>query len=397
MVSVTNGGGGTLAGLNATVSYPAGGPTGWLAAALSDTTAPATMSLSASIGSLAPGTWTATVTVTSAGTTNSPAGVLVTLVVDAAGPAISIAPSTVIFTTTAGGPDPAPAFPVITNGGGGALTGLSASVRYPQGELSGWLTALVSTAIAPSTLPLMATTASIPIGTHTAFVDVTAKDASNSPYTLPVTLVVSPAAVAPGIAVSPGTLAFDATAGGSDPAPGHVDVDNSGGGTLDGLAVSVSYDSGQPQGWLGATLAGTTAPTSITVQPVTGVLLPGQYGAMIGVSSGSAPNSPRWIDVTFTVSASATPPAAPTLVGASDAGSHAQLRWQDNSSNETSFQVERRGWLIGTWSTVATVPAGTTSYDDHSVAGGWTWFYRIAACNAVGCSLSNSLSVTMND
>lgn len=396
-VGVTNAGGGSLTGLNATVSYPAGEPIGWLTAGVSNTTAPAEIILSATTGSLAPGTWSAAVTVTAGAASISPASILVTLVVDAAGPVIAVAPSTVILTTTAGGPDPAPAFPVITNGGGGVLTGLSASVRHPPGQPTGWLTASVSTATAPSTLPLTASTASLPAGTYTAFVDVTARDASNSPYTLTATLNVNSAAMAPAIAVSPGTLSFDATVGGSDPAPGLVDVNNAGGGILDGLTVVVSYDAGQPTGWLSAVPVGATAPTSIAVQPVTGTLSPGQYGATIDVSSKAASNSPQSIDVTFTVSPAPAPPAAPTLVEASDGGSHVRLRWQDNSSNETSFQVQRRSWLLGSWSTVATVPADTTAYDDQGAASSWTYYYRVAACNALGCSISNTLGVSTND
>jgi hypothetical protein len=80
-VSVTNGGGGTLSGVGVgTITYGAGA-SGWLAASLSTTTAPSTLTLTPSITGLAAGTYTASVPVTSGVATNSPQSVAVTLVV----------------------------------------------------------------------------------------------------------------------------------------------------------------------------------------------------------------------------------------------------------------------------------------------------------------------------
>jgi hypothetical protein len=66
-ISVTNGGGGTLSGLQVSApTYTSGGSTGWLTASLGATTAPTTLTLSVNNnGPLPPGTYTATVTVSS--------------------------------------------------------------------------------------------------------------------------------------------------------------------------------------------------------------------------------------------------------------------------------------------------------------------------------------------
>jgi hypothetical protein len=85
-IAVTNGGGGALSGLAiGTITYGAGA-TGWLAAGIGGTTAPATVTLTATLGSLVAGTYTATVPVTSSasGVTNSPQTVTVTFTVSAA-------------------------------------------------------------------------------------------------------------------------------------------------------------------------------------------------------------------------------------------------------------------------------------------------------------------------
>jgi hypothetical protein len=64
-VQLTNGGGGTLSGLSSAVTYGAGQPATWLTSTLSATTAPATLTIEASTGSLAAGNYTATVEVRS--------------------------------------------------------------------------------------------------------------------------------------------------------------------------------------------------------------------------------------------------------------------------------------------------------------------------------------------
>ena len=65
VIAITNGAGGTLEGLAAAVSYGSGQATGWLTATLNQTTAPATLALSASAATLAAGTYDATVRLTS--------------------------------------------------------------------------------------------------------------------------------------------------------------------------------------------------------------------------------------------------------------------------------------------------------------------------------------------
>jgi len=58
------------------------------------------------------------------------------------------------------------------------------------------------------------------------------------------------------------------------------------------------------------------------------------------------------------------------------------LTWQDNSSNEDNFQVERKTGTGGTYSQIATLPANITSYLDTSVTKGVTYCYRTRAANS---------------
>lgn len=77
VVTVSNGGRGTLSGLQVAVSYGAGA-TNWLSANLSSGTAPATLTLTPVANTFARGTYSATVQISAPGVANSPQSVGVT-------------------------------------------------------------------------------------------------------------------------------------------------------------------------------------------------------------------------------------------------------------------------------------------------------------------------------
>jgi hypothetical protein len=106
----------------------------------------------------------------------------------------------------------------------------------------------------------------------------------------------------PTISLSPTSLSFSATAGGSNPASQNVTVSNSGGGTLASPTTTISYGSGS--GWLTVTTQGSSAPFTLLTQPATGSLAAGTYTATVSVASSGASNTPQTYSVTFTVSAS---------------------------------------------------------------------------------------------
>ncbi len=303
VVTVSNSGGGTLSGLTAgPVSYGAGAA-GWLGAALGGSTAPANLTLTPSVTGLAAGTYTATVPVSAAGVGNSPQNLAVTFTVSAAGTpsAIALAPSSLSFSATAGGASPAAKTASVSNVGGGTLSGLTVGVISYGAGASGWCAASLSVTTAPSTLTVTPSLGSLAAGTYTATIAVSAAGAANSPQNVSVTFTVS-AAPAPAIGLSPATLTFAATAGGTSPAARTVAVTNAGGGSLTGLTVgTLTYGAGAT-GWAAASLNTTAAPATLTVTPTLGSIVAGTYTAMIPVSAAGATNSPKNVSVTFTVS-----------------------------------------------------------------------------------------------
>jgi hypothetical protein len=105
------------------------------------------------------------------------------------------------------------------------------------------------------------------------------------------------------IDLSPPSLTFSATYGGTAPGAKTVSITNGDGGTLSNLTRS--FPDGAPA-WLEATLSGTTAPAILTVQvsmyDQIGHPYPaGTYASRVAIASPLAGNSPQDIAVTFTV------------------------------------------------------------------------------------------------
>lgn len=145
------------------------------------------------------------------------------------------------------------------------------------------------------------------VGEHT--INLTATDAHGNSSTATVIISVEaepPPDDQPRIAVSQTTATFSATEGGEDPPARTIDVTNGGTGSLTGLEVGVSYASGDAFGWLSASLASSSAPTTLTLDASTGDLAAGSYTATVSVVSDVAENSPVEIPVTFDVAAAAS-------------------------------------------------------------------------------------------
>lgn len=102
-------------------------------------------------------------------------------------------------------------------------------------------------------------------------------------------------------------------------------------------------------------------------------------------SGGTALPTPPGAGVVGTGGGQGAPgsPAAPTNMVATVAGAQVTLNWSDNSANETGFRIERRS-ATGSYTTLTTVAANTTTHNDTPGAG--TWYYRVYALNASGDS-----------
>jgi subtilisin family serine protease len=87
---------------------------------------------------------------------------------------------------------------------------------------------------------------------------------------------------------------------------------------------------------------------------------------------------------------------APTnLTAKSMSSTEVSLSWEDKATGEDGYKVERSSGG-GVFTEIATLPAGTSSYEDSSVTGGSSYAYRVKAYNNIASSFySNNISVTV--
>ncbi len=80
-------------------------------------------------------------------------------------------------------------------------------------------------------------------------------------------------------------------------------------------------------------------------------------------------------------------PTAPSLVAATTVSAkRISLSWQDNSNNETGFQVFRSTSAAGSFITIATVKPNVTTFLDSLLSASTTYFYQLQAINQAGSS-----------
>jgi len=84
-------------------------------------------------------------------------------------------------------------------------------------------------------------------------------------------------------------------------------------------------------------------------------------------------------------------PTGPSnLAATAVSSSQINLSWQDNSTNEKGFKIKRKNGLNGTYETIATVGADTTSYANVGIMKSGTYYFAVWAYNDHGESAYSS-------
>lgn len=292
-VQVSNVGGGELTGLVLDLPrYDAGQPTGWLSATLNRTTAPATVTLEVTTGTLAAGNYTARLPVTASRLGVLPHDLIVTFEVRPKS-GLRLSSNTIQFSAIEGGGDPDPQGVEVTSTGSTEVGGLAGTISYRSGEPTGWLTASLGTTT-PTSMTLAAITGTLAGGDYHATVTVTGSGVDPKP--VEVTFSILRRRI---LAVSPDNIRFSAAVGGGNPADQDVAVTAQAAGPISELAATISYTAGQPTGWLTASLASTTTPATLTLSAATGSLAQGTYTATVTVTGLLA--DPASVTVSFTL------------------------------------------------------------------------------------------------
>ena len=273
-VAVSNGGGGSLG----TVSCPAA-PASWLSCAVSAGT---TLTFTVNPAGLTASPVAVSVPVSATGASNSPQSVTVNFTIRQ--PVLSVSASSVSFTTVPGSGTTTPASEIVTvtNSGEGTLANLGTITCVPPAGSP--VTCTVNQTTGNLTLVVNPTGV---VGITLYLVTVSAPN-SNVTRTISVSL-----SAAPGIALSPNELAFQAIRGSTTDIVKKVKVSNAGSGTLGTITCPAN-----PATWLtcalivGDTLVFTAKPTGLTASPVE-VLVP--------VTVVGAFNNPQNVTVNLTI------------------------------------------------------------------------------------------------
>lgn len=280
-------------------------------------------------------------------------------------PTPEVTPASADFGTVALGMTTDRSF-TIRNAGGGTLTG-TATASSPFSVVSGGsysLAAGQSQAVTVRFTPAAAQSYSGTV-TFSGGAGATAQVAGTGA-----------AAPAPLLSVAPSSRTFGSVAVGSSADLGFT-VQNTGGGTLSGSAsvpAPFSIISGSPYNLT----AGQSVAVWIRFAPAAAQ----SYGASVTFSGGNGATAA----VTGTGTGSIPAPDPSWLRVAPVSQGRLDLLWEDNSSNEEGFKVERKEGCCGPWTEIVTLAANSTSHQSTGLTCNTAYAYRVWAYNASGSS-----------
>ena len=210
-------------------------------------------------------------------------------------PILSASPANLNFSATQGGLNPQSVPVSITNAGAGTL-------NFTVSSDSSWLGVSPGSGAATATLQVSVDITGLAPATYVGHVTITSSGTQGSPATVTATLVVAspPPPPTPILSVSPATLSFVATQGGSDPPNTTLNVTNAGSGSLNFTASSDSP-------WLGVSPLSGAAPAILQVSASVAGLAPNTYTGHLTITTNGVQGSPISVMVTFIVSAPAPP------------------------------------------------------------------------------------------
>jgi uncharacterized protein (TIGR03437 family) len=309
--SVQVAGSGSALSFSAIAATVSGG--NWLSVTPGSGTTPGALSISVNGSGLTPGNYGGTVVVTAPNAAGSPQTIQVTLAVNAGTIVASPAPSAgLTFTQGAGAAGPAQTI---------TLTSTPASVSFTAtattaGSSGNWLLVAsaagstpgsVATGSTPGSVLVSVNAASLPVGTYTGAVTITAAGASGSPITYGVTLnVVTPIT----ITATPAKLTFAAILNATAPAAQTVQVGATGpaGAAVAIFPFTTAVTTTSGGTWLSVTPASGNDPGTISVSVSPVGLAAGAYTGTVTISSTNQNGAtPAAVTVSLVVTQAATP------------------------------------------------------------------------------------------
>ena len=284
---------------------------------------------------------------------------------------ISLSPIKLAFSATQGGSNPSGQAVAISNSGSGKLS-------WSVSTDASWLSISPTSGTGAGSFTSTAIIPGLATGTYSATISVNATGATNTPQSIPVSVTVSAATSPPttstsSISLSPTSLVFSATQGGSNPSEQAVAISNSG---TEPLSWSVNTDAS----WLSVSPTSETAPSSFSATANITGLAAGTFSATISVTATGATNTPQSIPVSLTISAAQPtttsasltwdPDPDPTVVGFF-------VHYGTQSPHSSGSCTYDHGTYVPLSSLTASPPTVTIS----NLATGTTFYFAVSAYN----------------
>jgi hypothetical protein len=441
-LTVTNVGGGTL-------HWNAAGTAAWLTLSPASGKDTGTIAVTASVGTLALGTYNTTIIVNAPGATAVTIPVNLTVEAVSVPPVIRTSPTSLSFTAVQGDSSPSTQTVSISNSGGGILT-------WSASENVSWLGISPASGTGNGSIAVTAVLGSLVPGTYNSTITISATNAAS--VSLPITLTVT--APSTTVTLSPSSLTFSGIQGGTNPASQTVTVNSNGNWTASSSAawLTLNPSSGNGNGSIAANVALSSAavgsnnatitvtsggvsrtssvtltvsaasltasPTSLTYTATQGSANPSPQTITISSNgSWSASDDASWLSLspasgsnngTITASvntATATQGNNSTIITVTSGGitrtvnvsltlnapssSSVTLTWNPNTESDLAGYKVYRATSSGTYGApIATIQGNTTSYVATGLQFGTTYFFVVTAYDIAGneSTYSNEVS-----
>jgi fibronectin type 3 domain-containing protein len=119
-----------------------------------------------------------------------------------------------------------------------------------------------------------------------------------------------------------------------------------------------------------------------------------RVGMFASATSTRATSRVEFRDLGLVGGSNLSAPLAPTETAAAPRVGAIELTWEDNSGDETGFIVQS-ATSGGGWNHLATLPAGSTTYDVTGLAAGQSYTFRVVAFNAAGQTAGESVTAVV--
>jgi hypothetical protein len=383
--------------VTSSVTTPAGGS--WLQVANQSGTTNGTITVNVNTAGLAVGTYTGVINVSAPSAGNTSLSVPVTLNINA-GPVLQFSVPSLSFAFQVGQAQPQSQTVVI----GSASGTVGFSVTTQTANMGSWLTVSPTNGSAPGNLVVSVNTAGLAVGTYTGTISITPSGgATNTPQTIPVTLVVSNTAL---FVLSPSAATFTDTIGSSGSSFQNLAVTST-----DGTAIpfSVVANTSVGSNWLLVSSNSGTTPTNLSITANPAGLAVGTYTGSVTITAtaGTVANSPQTFPVTLNVVSSNTlsvTPASLTFTQATGGSSPPSqtLSVTSTGASGTGGQItfaatvslnQGAGWLTVTPSNATTPATLTVTANGASLTAG-TYTGQITL-SSPGVT-SQTVNVTLN-